>query len=110
MKRLPCKLCGRESEQLSKDGLCQGHAAILEIIRGNLEGAAKSKLPPPKETPPCEDCGGPQKPILFRPEGPWTFYCVTGCRYCRQCHKIHKGGEVCPVVGDERAEEAAMKR
>jgi hypothetical protein len=60
-----------------------------------MEAAAKSTLPPPKKSPPCEDCGGPQKPILFRPEGPWTFYCVNRCHYCRVHEKIHKAVEFC---------------
>jgi len=94
-ENLRCKICGREGELTKGHVLCPGHAALVEIVRRNLEGAAKSTLPPPKEIPPCDARGGPQKPILFRPEGPWTFYCLGGCHYCRVHHTIHTGAEGC---------------
>jgi hypothetical protein len=110
MERAPCRVCHRESARLNERDLCPGCNELVEIARRNLEGAKKSTLPSPKVSPPCDDCGGPQKPVLFRPEGPWTFYCVTGCRYCRECHKIHKGREICPIMGDERARASGRKR
>ena len=92
---LRCKICGRKGEYINGHVLCRGHAALVEIARHNLEGAAKSTLPPPKETPPCEDCGGPTTPILFRPEGPWTWYCTNMCLVCPIHRKVHKRGEIC---------------
>jgi hypothetical protein len=35
-------------------------------------------------------------PILFRPDGPWTFYCVMACHFCSGCRSIVRFDQVCP--------------
>ena len=70
---------------------------LVEICRRNLEGAKTSKLPPPTEKTPCEYCGVLMEPVLFKPEGPWTSYCVMGCHWCEDgCRKVHRYDEKCP--------------
>ena len=110
MERLPCSVCGRESGRLNERELCPCCDELVEIARRNLEAAAKSTLPPPKRIPKCSDCGGPQKPVLFRIEGGWTFYCVSGCHYCRECQTIHKAGTICPALVDGRRKAATPQR
>jgi ssDNA-binding Zn-finger/Zn-ribbon topoisomerase 1 len=93
-----CKICRKKSDDLSERGLCPRCEELAEIARRNLEGAARSKLKPPKRRQKCPDCGVPMVPVLFRPEGPWTFYCDNGlsCRWCVSCGKVHKFNELCP--------------
>jgi hypothetical protein len=95
MNETDCRICHSEGI-MSERGLCPCCEALAEIARKNLKGAARSKLKPPKRCPKCIDCGGPTRPVLFRPEGPWTFTCVVECYPCRQCKKLFRGDETCP--------------
>jgi hypothetical protein len=99
-----CRICRHaDAEVLSERGLCPTCEARAEIVRRNLAGAAKSKLKPPEQRPECSLCKYPMAPVLFRPEGPWTFYCVKGCRGCPQCWKVHRFDELCPFEDARRA-------
>jgi hypothetical protein len=89
-----CRVC-REHVFLNAGQLCGWCEVRAEIVRQNLEGARKSKKKPPTKCPPCDDCGGPQAPVLFRPEGPWTFYCVRGCYACNQCRQVYRYDQTC---------------
>lgn len=95
MNETDCRVCHREGI-MSERGLCPLCEELAEIVRKNLEGAPKSKLKPPKRCPKCKDCGVRMKPVLFRPEGPWTFYCVMGCYGCPECMKVYRYDQTCP--------------
>lgn len=100
MHETDCRICHREGI-MSARGLCPFHEALADIVLKNLEGAAKSKRKPPKQCPPCETCGVPMKPVLFRPDARWSFYCDNGlgCRWCAECKRIHPYNEPCPREG-----------
>src|SRR5581483_2397432 len=66
------------------------------IVRENLEGARRTERTPPKRIVPCDDCGTPMAPVLFRPDGPWTWRCIKGCYACTGCRRVHRFDENCP--------------
>ena len=94
---ITCKVCRIKHLPL-RDGLCEFCGWMADLVRTRLEEAKESKLKPPKRRPKCKDCGVPMKPILYRPEGPWTFFCDNGlgCRWCQYCEQVHKFDELCP--------------
>jgi hypothetical protein len=87
MVPMKCLVCLNKTE-LDEGGVCGRFARPADIVRKNLDGVAKSKLKPSKRIVKCETCGTPMKPVLFRPEGPWTHYCAKGCQWCLGCDKI----------------------
>jgi hypothetical protein len=100
MRETDCRICHSEGF-MDERGLCPCCAAMAEIVRKNLEGAEKSKRKPPKRCPPCPTCKVTMKPVLFRPDGKWTFYCDNelGCRWCDECECVHLWNEPCPREG-----------
>jgi hypothetical protein len=90
-----CRVCLRPGSELSDRGLCPHCEDMAQLVRERLDGAAKSKLKPPKRVVKCELCGTPMKPILFRPEGPWTHYCVKGCYGCPGCLGVFRYDQTC---------------
>jgi hypothetical protein len=97
MNETDCRICHREGI-MSARGLCPFCESLAEIVKKNLDGAARSKRKPPKKCPPCSTCGVTMKPVLFRPDGRWTFYCDNGlgCRWCTECNREHLYNEPCP--------------
>src|ERR1700693_5349196 len=90
-----CRVCLDAPGDLEQQGLCARCTGLVEIVRRNLAGAAKSKLKPPKRVVKCELCGTPMKPILFQPDGPWTHYCVKGCYGCCGCGGVFRYDKPC---------------
>jgi hypothetical protein len=97
MHETDCRICHCEGI-MSERGLCPCCESMAEIVRKNLEGAAKSKRKPPKRCPRCPTCRVTMKPVLFRPDGKWDFYCDNGlgCRWCLECNRLHPWNEPCP--------------
>jgi hypothetical protein len=95
MNETDCRVCRREGV-MDERGICPRCAALVDIARKNIEGAKHSTLPPPTEIELCDDCGFPMKPVLSRPEGPWDFECIKGCRWCTECETVHRFDQLCP--------------
>src|SRR5580700_8520204 len=92
---MKCRVCRAQIEP-EQDHLCDGCRSLAALARERLEAAKASALPRPTERPPCLTCGFPMDPVLFRPDGPWTFYCVMGCHFCTCCRRTVRYDQVCP--------------
>ena len=57
---MKCRVCLNKTE-LDQGGVCGRCAGLVDIVRKNLDGAAKSKLKPSKRIVKCETCGTPMK-------------------------------------------------
>ena len=53
---MKCRVCLNKTE-LDQGGVCGRCAGLVDIVRKNLDGAAKSKLKPSKRIVKCETCG-----------------------------------------------------
>jgi len=95
MRATKCRVCLDASRELNEKGLCDRCDSLAEIVRRNLEGAAKSNREPPTQHPNCEYCGVEMKPLLLRPDGAWLHYCVTGCHFCTGCDSFVRGDKKC---------------